>query len=90
MNELKLRLQLWLDTKLIPEWDKALQMLSVQWNLVMGVLTSIWLAVPEDQRSALASLLGVNPGVLVVVGVAVSIYLRLRPQPKLHPEDEKS
>jgi hypothetical protein len=80
MNELKLRLQLWLDTKLIPEWEKALQMLSVQWNLVMGVLTSIWLAVPDDQRSALASMLGVNPGVLVVLGVVVSIY---------HPEDEK-
>jgi hypothetical protein len=74
----------WLDQKLIPEWKKALLMLSVQFDLCMGAVTAMWLAVPDDERASLAALLGINPSWLLVAGVAVRIYLRLRPQPELH------
>ncbi|MBT2300354.1 hypothetical protein J7E70_07740 [Variovorax paradoxus] len=84
MTELKRRFYEWLDTKLIPEWDKAWRMLSVQWTAVMGVATTMWLAVPDSDRSAFASMLGINPGYLLLAGMAVNIYLRLKPQPKLH------
>jgi hypothetical protein len=84
----KIGLQIWLDEKLIPEWEKAWKMLSVQGMAVMGVLTTVWLSVPDEDRSALASMVGINPGYLIVLGLLVNVYLRLRPQPKLHPEDD--
>lgn len=84
MKELKRRFYDWLDNKLIPEWDKAWKMFSVQWTAFMGVITASWLAVPDADRSAFASMLGINPGYLLVAGMLINIWLRLKPQPKLH------
>lgn len=84
LDTLKSSLSEWLDKKLIPEWRTAYEFASVKGLAVMGTLTTIWLAVPDSDRSALASMVGINPGYLIVAGLVVTLYQRLKKQPELH------
>jgi hypothetical protein len=73
----------YLDKTAIPEWRSAWRLLSVQGGVIMGLLTTSWLAVPDADRSAFASMLGVNPGYVLLAGIVVNVYLRLKAQPAI-------
>jgi hypothetical protein len=73
----------YLDKTAIPDWRNAWQFLSVKGGVIMGLLTTSWLAVPDADRSAFASMLGVNPGYVLLAGIVVNVYLRLKAQPAL-------
>jgi hypothetical protein len=70
----------WFDKTLIPEWRKALKMLSVQWGLICVAAAPVWDALPEDKRASLLAILGISPAWYVAAAVGVGIVLRLKGQ----------
>lgn len=77
------------DKTLIPEWRKAVAFLSVKADLIMGTLVGAWITVPDDQKAAFAGLLKIDPAWLVIVGIVIRLYYRLKKQPELHAEPAK-
>lgn len=73
----------WLDSTLVPEWRKALKMFSVQSDILLGALATIWLALGDEERAALAAFIGVPPAYILIAGALFKIYLRLKEQPSL-------
>lgn len=76
------------DKTLIPEWRKALAMLSVQWNGILVVATPLWIALSEEQKQSLLSILGISGGWYVAAAFLITIVLKLKAQPKLHAPKE--
>ncbi|KWT89368.1 MULTISPECIES: hypothetical protein [unclassified Variovorax] len=70
----------WFDKVLVPEWRKALKMLSVWWNIIWAAAVPVWLSLPEDKQGAILSAIGVNPGWLVAAAFVIGILARLKSQ----------
>jgi hypothetical protein len=77
----------WLDKTLIPEWRRALKMLSVQWGALCLAAAPIWGALSDEQRASLLGILGIRPEWYVVAAVAIGIYLRLKNQGIAEPKE---
>ena len=65
--------------KLIPEWSKAWQMLSVQ----MASLILVWVNLPEMQQAAILSLFGIGSQAMTGILAGLTILGRLIDQPKV-------
>jgi hypothetical protein len=70
----------WLDKTLIPEWRKALKMLSVQWGVLCMAAAPIWESLSEEQRASLLGILGISSAWYVVAAVVIGVVLRLKSQ----------
>lgn len=70
----------WLDKVLVPEWRSFWKMLSVLWNSLCAATAPVWVALPEDQKAAILTAVGINPAWLVAGAFVVSIVLRLKSQ----------
>lgn len=66
--------------KLIDEWKEAWRYLSVQLSSAFAVASLTWLALPDEQRSAILSALGINPGWVVAVSFLVVVVARIKAQ----------
>lgn len=70
----------WFDKVLVPEWRKALKMMSVWWNIIWAAAVPGWLTLPEDQKASILGAIGVNPGWIVMAAFVVGILARLKSQ----------
>jgi len=70
----------WFDKVLVPEWRKFLKMLSVQWNVICAAAVPAWLALPDDQKAAVLSAIGINPGWIISAAFIIGIVARLKAQ----------
>lgn len=77
----------WFDKTLIPEWRKALKMLSVQWAGLCLAAAPIWGALSDEQKASLLGILGIRPEWYVGAAVAIGIYLRLKNQGISEPKE---
>lgn len=64
----------------MPEWRSFWKMLSFWWATLCATAAPVWMALPEDQKAAILTALGINPGWLVAGAFVVSIVLRLKSQ----------
>lgn len=74
--------------KLIDDWRKAWQFLSVQVSGIFAAAVSAWMLLPHDQREDLLSLLpfslgGRGPALVVLIGFVGVIVARIKSQPGL-------
>ncbi len=77
----------WLDKVLIPEWRKALKMMSVNWNLICTAAVPLWLALPKESQDSILSAIGIPPAYLIAAAFVVGIFARLKSQGiKAEPE----
>lgn len=68
----------------IPEWKSAWKMLSVQAGTIFSTVALTWLALPDDQKNNILSLIGVNgPAAFAAAGFALVVIARLKAQPSL-------
>ena len=77
----------WFDKTLVPEWRRALKMLSVQWGALCLAAAPIWAALSDEQKASLLGILGIRPEWYVAVAVVIGIYLRLRNQGIAEPKE---
>lgn len=74
---------------LIPNWKDAWRYLSVQVQGVMSIALVVWVALPQDDRDAILSLLPVDksvaPALLALAGFVVAVVARVIAQPTLAP-----
>lgn len=65
--------------RLIPQWKRAWRMFSVQASAVIVA----WVALPMEQQTALAWLLGLAPDAVPGILAALAIVGRMVDQPKV-------
>lgn len=70
----------WFDKVLVPEWRRALKMLSVQWGVLCVAIAPIWESLTDDQRASLLGILGISPAWYVAAAVVIGVVLRLKSQ----------
>ncbi len=78
----------YLDKVLVPEWRKALSMLSVWWNMICASAAPAWVMLTDDQKASILGVVGVHPAMYVSAAFVISIVLKMLKQSALHPGDE--
>lgn len=63
----------------------AWKLLTIKWQAWFAAFVSVWLLIPETQKQSVLEMLpglgGKGPGLLVLMGIAVTVYMRMKPQP---------
>lgn len=74
--------------RLIPEARRAWRMLSVNLSALGAITCGAWLMTPPDAQAQILAVLGIEPGVIPLLGFLTVIVGRLIDQPKVRGEND--